>query len=151
MSATDSGFTAPNNVFLIQGRFTKHEVKVETATNFKPCRLAKKGTSDGQAVVNDGAIAIGWIGYEQAADQYRPGSIDTAYAANAFAPIIHCPGAHVRAILADQEAVAKGDPLKATAAGELAKATVGTDHVYAIAMESKTASPATAIIVESLI
>ena len=112
--------------------------KVETATNVYPGRLVMVGTNDDDVIVADGSTEdpIGWAGYINTCKNYRPATVDTIYSANDQIAVVYGPGMGIVASLASGENVAKGAYLKATAAGEVAEATVGTDHVVARAAEA---------------
>ncbi len=128
-------------------------LKVSTATNMYPGRLVKKGSTDGDIVVNTAAgAAIGWLGYLHTAKKYRPATVDTAYSANDHAAVLHGGGFVIVGRLASGQNVAKGARLMAAANGELSGGTVGTHEIVAIAEESVDASAsAKDIMVRSLI
>ncbi|MHC1623460.1 MAG: hypothetical protein ACXQTR_02575 [Candidatus Methanospirareceae archaeon] len=114
-----------------------------TVTNMKPGRLVKRGTTDYDVQVADASAnypAIGWLGYEKANANFKPETIDTAYAAGDEVPVHNGGGFRVRARLASGQNLVKGIRLKEAANGEVTAATIGTDHVVAIMAESVNAS-----------
>lgn len=143
----------PSNSILVAGYPLIQILKVETATNMYPGRLVKKGTNDDDIVVNTAAgAAIGWLGYEQTIKKYRPDDVDTIYAVNDQAAVLHGGGFVIVGRLASGQSVSKGDRLMAAANGELSGGTVGTDEIVAIAEETVDASAAAKdIMVRSLI
>jgi hypothetical protein len=173
------GVKKPNNAILVGGSPLVAEAKITTVTSMYAGRLVKKGTNDGDIVVNTAAgDAIGWLGYEQLRNSgYLPETVDTIYVVNAIAPVLYGGGFVVVGRLAQGQNVAAGARLVAAASGELtvaiaAIATTGastasavdatTPHIsgsvgaqgmiVAIAMESVDASSAAQdIMVQSLI
>lgn len=142
----------PSNQILVAGTPLVQILKVETATNMYPGRLVKKGTNDDDVVVNDGSTAIGWLGYERTIKKYRPSTVDTIYAGDEQAAVLHGNHFVIVGSLAVGANVSKGARLKAVAAGQLSGGTVGSDEIVAIAEESVDASAAAKdIMVRSLI
>jgi hypothetical protein len=113
--------------------------KVETATNVYPGRLLEKGTNDDDVVVCGGSNpVVGVAGYEHTAKKWRPATRSTIYAQNDKIAVLSGPGVGVILQIASGEAAVVGTILKAAAAGMVAVATAGTDHVIAKAKESVT-------------
>ena len=152
----DSGFQTPTNRVVERGTPFVIEAEVETATNMYAGRLVMGGTTAAEVVVCDGATkpAVGWLGWEDTAGEYRPATVDTIYVTSDKIAVVNGPGILIVGHLASGQNIDKGTRLMAAANGELSGATVGTHEVVAIAEESKNAaaSPwACDIIVRSLI
>lgn len=143
----------PTGVIVDQGVPLVDQRKVKTVANCYPGRLVIKDTTDNQIKVCGAAgDAVGWLGYEQASMNYKPDTVDTIYVVGDFAPVLHGCNFDIVGRLASGQSVAAGAKLKPAANGELTAATVGTDHVVAIARETVDATAAAAdIIVGSLI
>lgn len=140
----------PSNSILVAGTPLVQILKVETATNMYAGRLVKKGTNDDDIVVGTaGDGFIGWLGYEHTIKKYRPSTVDTIYAGDEQAAVLHGGGFVIVASAATGISVSKGALLKAVAAGQVSGGTAGTDHIVAIAEES--CSAAGDIMVRSLI
>lgn len=127
--------------------------KIKTVANCYPGRLVTRDTTDNQIkVCGSSDNPVGWLGYEDTNENFRPDTVDTIYEENDFVSVYDGCGFVIVGRLASGESVTKGDPLKQAADGELTAATVGTDHVYAIADETVDASSDAAdILVKSLI
>lgn len=155
----------PTGKIVVLGDPLVDECKVETATNMYPGRLVKKGTNDDDVVVcGAGEKPTGWLGYEHAPSPDRPATVDTAYGAGDWVPVLY--GGHfvINARLANGQSVARGAWLVPAANGELTAASslsvdsggtsvtstaanggiisgdVGDNIVVAIAMETVDAS-----------
>jgi len=140
--------TEKSNKIVLDGYPIWDEVKIETAAGCYPGRLVKKGTTDGQAVVNTAAgMAMGWLGYEKTQDLYKPATVDTIYKVNDFASLVKGDIILV-ARLAEGESVARGDPLVAAANGELKKASAATVTIAsgAVSVVSDKAQPDEAVV-----
>ena len=88
-------------------------------------------------------MGIGIAGYEQASDHYKPTNTATAYASGAMIPVIMCgSGCIVRARCDVSDALDVGDALTGSGigTGELISGTIGTDHIYATALEAVAAA-----------
>ena len=84
-----SGYQPPANRIAAGGNPLIQELKVESATNAYPGRAVMKGSNDDDIVVTDGlGVPVGFLGYEQCFPDFMPTNIQTAYAANAMAPVI---------------------------------------------------------------
>lgn len=152
--AGDTSNVKPTNAIVVDSiNLHAKTLKVENATSMYAGRLVKKGTNDDDMVVNTGATAIGWLGYEQTAKKYRPATVDTIYVVNAYAAMINGPGIKLVASLAGGVTAVPGTPLTYAPSGELTGGVVGTDQIYAIAEETKTTTGATSAdcIVRSMI
>jgi len=113
---------------------------IEDATSMYPGAAVKKGTTDYDIVVcaaDD--LAIGWLGYGACNGSDKPATRDTLYLVDAEAPVHSGSGFRVRCIGSTLTAV-KGDELAIGAAGVVAGATIGTDHIAAKAAESVSAA-----------
>lgn len=143
----------PTGVIVDQGVPLVDQKKIKTVANMYPGRLVTIDTTDNQIKVCGATDnPIGFLGYEQAGMNFKPDTVDTIYLVNDMAPVLF--GGHFTPVgrLASGQNVAAGAKLKRAAAGELTAATVGTDHVDAIARESVDASGGAAdILVISLI
>jgi len=88
--AGETGYNTPTGKVVVRG--TPHEIlekEVETATNVKPGRLVKKGTTEAEIKVMDGiSTPVGWVGWEQASPEFRQEAIGTAYTVNDTAPVL---------------------------------------------------------------
>ena len=156
----DTGYIEATDKIVLAGARSVVEKEVEVETSMIPGVLVKKGSTDNEVVVGtDGAVAYGWLGYEDTPVMYRPANKDTIYAVNARAGIVSGPGMVLRAKLADGDDVIMGDKLTGTAAGALKKwvpvpvdAATAEEMVVAVAMESKaTTGDEVDLIVRSLI
>lgn len=143
----------PTGKIVGQGNPLPAQRKIKTVATMYPGRLVIVDTTDNQIKVCGAAgAAVGWLGYEQTGVNFRPDTIDTIYKVNDMAGIIFGGNFTVLGSLASGQSVAAGAKLKPAADGELTAATVGTDHVVAIAMETVDAgSGALDILVISLI
>jgi hypothetical protein len=152
--AVEVGYPIPTNV-VVSDRTGIHiqTKKVETATNVYPGRLVIQGTNDDDiAVCGIGGKALGWAGYEDTAQNFKPATRSTIYEANDQISVVNGPGIVVVGSLASGQTVDKGTRLMAAADGELSGGTVGTHEIVAIAERSVTSTaPGTAILVRSLI
>jgi hypothetical protein len=150
--AADGGYgPVPTNQILVAGQPLIQILKVKTNANCYPGRLVMKDTTDGQIKVSDGTQFIGWLGYEQTIKKYRPTNVNTAYVANDHAAVLNGGKFVIVANGAAGIAVAKGQLLKAVAGGQVSGGTAGSDHIVAIAEESKSSAAATDIMVRSLL
>jgi len=138
--AGDASMVKPTNKIVVDSEGLRSQtVEVQTATDVYPGRLLEKGTDDGQVVVCAGTNpAVGWAGYEQTSKKYRPATVDTIYTVNSYIAMVYGPGMRIVASIASGEAAVKGTLLTKAAHGQLAVATAGTHHVYAIAEETVT-------------
>jgi hypothetical protein len=86
----DSGFQTPTNRIIERGTPLTIEMEVETATNMYAGRLVQAGTTAAEVVVCDGATkpAVGWLGWEDTAGEYRPATVDTIYTVNSMASVL---------------------------------------------------------------
>lgn len=115
-----SPFKTPVNKIKVTGNPIIEECKIEDATNLYAGRLVKKGSTDGEIVVNTAAgKAVGWLGYEGTSDLYKPATVDTIFTVEAFVPVLKGGNFIINGRLASGQSVAKGDPLVAAANGEL--------------------------------
>lgn len=140
--AVDTGYISPTNKIVLSGHVQSVELELEEA-GMKPGILVKIGSTNNEAKIGtSGAVAYGWLGYEQTPIMYRPKNIDTAYAINARAAILHGPGMVLRAKRKASETIVSGDKLVGDAAGALIKwtpvptdAATAEEDVVATAME----------------
>lgn len=145
----DTGYISPTNKIVLSGHVQSVELELEEA-GMKPGILIKIGSTVNEAKIGtEGMVAYGWLGYEQSPIMYRPKDIDTAYAINARAAILHGPGMVLRAKLANGTNVVSGNKLVGTADGALkiwvpvpADAASGEEDVVATAMEDGTTTGA---------
>jgi hypothetical protein len=118
----DTGYVKPINKIVISGHVQSVELEVETETNMYAGRLVMHGGTNNEVVVSDGtAIVYGWLGYEQTPIMYRPASVDTIYAVNARAAVLHGPGMVLVGRRKASETIVMGDKLQAAADGEVMK------------------------------
>lgn len=146
--AVEKGFNKPSNRVVAFGTPFVRTMTVETADQMYPGRLVVLGTNDNDVLANDnsGNAVAGWLGFEQAANNYRPATISTAYAAGDFAPVLNGPGMVIKATLATGETISRDEALTSgtNPKGALTSATVGTDRIVAIALESVTTTSSSA-------
>lgn len=124
-----AGYKKPINKVLVAGNPLLQELKVEgTVTYMLPGRLVIVGTAEQQCKVGTAAgKVLGFLGYEQASDHYKPATVDTAYALADFAPVLNGGGfVIVASLAASQGTIVKGDRLVAAANGELSLASAAT-------------------------
>ena len=156
----DFGYITATDKIVLAGNRMSAEYEVETATTMYPGRLVKKGTTDNEIVVGtDGAVSLGWLGYEDTPVMYRPTTIDTIYSAADRAAVVFGSGIILRGLLANGDDIIMGDKLTGTAAGAVKKwvpvpidAASAEEFPVAVAMQSvaTTGDPAN-IILRSLI
>ena len=135
------------------------EKLIETTTSCVPGAAVKYGSTQGEVVVNDtsGNEIVGFLSCEHANPTDRPNTIDTAYAANAVAPIVKIgSGIPIRAILGKNQTVTAGEALypgatSTSGAGSLIEGTPATDNIVAYALENVTTTSAVATIWVQLI
>jgi len=156
----DFGYIEATDKIVLAGNRISSEYEVETATTMYPGRLVKKGSTDNEIVVGtDGAVALGWLGYEDSPVMYRPATIDTIYSAADRAAVVFGPGIILRGLLANGDDIIMGDKLTGTAAGAVKKwvpvpidAASAEEFPVAVAMQSvATTGDAANIILRSLI
>lgn len=88
--AGESGYNTPVGKVVVRGTPAIQIGKqVETATNVKPGRLLKMGTTEAEVKVHDGVSAPRfWCGWEQASSNFRKEAIGTAFDADDTAPCL---------------------------------------------------------------
>ena len=161
----DTGYIEAVDKIFISGDRHSVEMELEEAS-MVPGMLVKGGTTNNEVKINTGTtLAYGWLGYKDSPIMYRPKDINTAYAINARAGIVHGPGCILRALLGAGQGsggtdVKMGDKLVGMAGGALKiwVPVVDTDSsgttqemAEAIAMEDARANTAGYILVRSLI
>lgn len=156
----DTGYIEATDKIVLAGERSTQEREIETVADMIPGVLVKAGSTNNEIVVNTaGAVAQGWLGYEDTAIPWRPATIDTIYVVNDRAAVVSGPGMVLRAKLANGTNISQGDRLVGTAAGALKiwipvpiDAASAEEDVVAIAMEDKaTTGSEVNIIVRSLI
>jgi len=134
-------FVEPDNKILINGDPVVYEYKATDAA-IKPGDLVQFKTSsveidEGGAPTGTNAMGLGVAGYEQASDVYKPTTRVTAYADDAMIPVIMV-GSGAILMAAVTGVLARGAALTGQAsAGELATATIGTNHIYGILLDAR--------------
>jgi len=158
----DMGYIEATDKIVLAGQRLSVEMEIQTVDDMYPGKLVKGGTTDNEVVVGtDGAVAYGWLGYEDTPVMYRPANINTIYVVNDRAAIVSGPIV-LRAKLGVSQTIIMGDKLTGTTVGELKKWTpipigdavaAAEEFPVAIAMESVTTDGTThsSIIVRSLI
>jgi hypothetical protein len=117
---TDLGYTKITNDVIIGDSPRRADLNVETATNMYPGRLATKGTTDFDLIVNTAVLPpAGWLGYGYANSAAKPATRATAYAADILAPIHKGGGFPVRSRLAAGANVSRYDMVANWAAGQV--------------------------------
>lgn len=135
------GVSKPTSKILIAGDPVIREFKAVAAT-IKPGMLVQFNTSDieialGGASTGTNALGIGIAGWESAHESYKPATRATAYADDAFIPVIMC-GSGSMVMAYTEGKVQRGGVLTGQASdGSLITGTIGTNHVYAIELEDK--------------
>ena len=142
----------PTNQILVSGYPLHQVLKVETATNMYPGRLAIQGTNDDDVTVAGvfavNSMAVGFLGYENTIKKHRAATVDTIYLVNAQADVMNGGGfVIVAALQASQGTLKKGDALVMGTNGCLKKAAAATVSSGATAV---TAHEAQATIIGSL-
>lgn len=109
---------------------------IETVADMYPGAGVKKGTTDYDIVVAtaDDEI-IGWLGYGACNATDKPATRETIYVVSAEAPVHSGGGFRVRC-RASSLTGDKGDEVAGQAAGLVAAATIGSDHVAGKQAES---------------
>jgi hypothetical protein len=121
------GYKKPTNRIVVAGNPLVQELKIETVANCYPGRLVKRGSTDFDIVVNTvNGSAIGWLGYEQGHEKYKPLTVDTIYVVEDWAPVLGGGNFVLVASIPDSQTIIKGDRLVAAAIGQVAKATAIT-------------------------
>lgn len=141
----DTGYIMSDSKLVLAGHAQSVEMELEEAAMYAGM-LVKIGSTDNEVKINDAAtLAYGWLGYEKSPIMYRPASLDTAYAINDRAAVLHGPGMILRAILANGTNVVAGNKLVGTAGGALkiwvpvedtAGAGTTQENIAAVAMEA---------------
>lgn len=131
------GVQKPTNfLVVVSGTPLFDERVVETAANVVPGALVKKGTASQQVVCGTaGCKPLGWVGFEQTAERYKPATIATAHSANDIISVLY--GGHfiIQAILATSQTITEGDLLIAGATGFVTEASVMTASISETASE----------------
>jgi len=122
--ATDFGIptTAPTGAIVARGEPNDViSMKIETAANCAPGRHVKRGTTAVDLVVGDASTApIGILGYEQTeAGQDKPATVDTAFGASDYAPVMRGGSYIYNGYLTKGCSVAPGDLLANWTTGAL--------------------------------
>lgn len=161
------GFREPANDVVQGGSLGPEFLKVganATAAYMIPGAAVIKDTNDFS--VKEGAAGgklIGYIGYASTPAEFRPETITTAHALGDHIAVHRGAGRRQKTWLADGQSVVNGQPLKLTASGQLAAATIngvvavneagsetavstGNDEIVADADETVAASGAAAAI-----
>ena len=118
-------FTKPVGKIVVTGDPIIEELKVENVSYMYPARFVKKGTGDDDVVVCAAAtdLPVGLLGYEQAHASYKPATITTLYALNAWAPVLK-GGKFLAVVKLTADSVVKGDLLILASQGRVRKAVV---------------------------
>jgi hypothetical protein len=138
------GVAGSSTKIVIKGSPIVVEFKAEGAT-VEPGFMVQMTTSNveikiGGAATGTKSLGIGIAGYESAQPSYKPATIATAYADNAFIPVI-VVGSGVIVMAQVSGVIALGGALTSqAAAGALVTATIGTNHIYAININARTAA-----------
>lgn len=143
----EPGFNKPSNRIVAYGEPFVRNLYVELGTDCYPGRLVKSGTNQNDIKAQDtsGNAVAGWLGYEQAAMNYRPATVSTAYATGDFAPVLNGPGMVIKATLEINQTITRDEALAiggGNTAGSVVSATIGTDMPVAIALEDVTTTSA---------
>lgn len=139
----ECGFNTPINKIVVSGNPPiTTEYNIKTVANMYPGRLVTTDTTDYgiKVVASSGDPAIGWLGYETTALQFKPANISTIYVVGSQASVISGGGFVIYATLMSGESVTKGDLLKSGTNGTVAKATAGTNDVIGTAENTVDAS-----------
>lgn len=161
------GFRKPENKISQGGALGPEFLKIganATAAKMIPGIAVIRDTNDFS--VKEGAAGgklVGYLGYDETPVEFRPETITTAYTVGDIVAVHRGAGRRQKAWLASGQNVVNGEPLKVTADGHLASATingaesldltgnaetitVGNDEIVADADESVNASSAAAAI-----
>jgi hypothetical protein len=136
-----AGITAPTNTILIRGDPIVIEYKDGSTGALKPgdmCYISATNTiSEGAAPTSSINLGIGVVGYEQASSYVKPATRATAYTSGCPAiPVLLCGSGCL--VMAEVTDVTSSWALTGSAsAGALVKGIIGTNHIYAIAMATK--------------
>jgi hypothetical protein len=84
---------------------------IETVANMYAGRLVAKGTTDFDIKVADGVLAvpIGWLGYEDTQETFKPATIDTIYVVSDKAVVLRGGGFSIRAAMPRYFYATQGD------------------------------------------
>lgn len=127
---SEMGLTKPTNKIVVLGSPLITEFKVELGTNMFPGRLVTAGThADDIGLCGAAGAPFGWLGYEQAAKDYQPATVDTAYGTNDLAPVLF--GGHfvIVASIASGSTSNEGQAVVPAASGEVSTAAAITATV----------------------
>lgn len=132
-----TGNVKPVNRVVIAGEPDSRQYKVGgTVTEMKPGRLVTTGTNDDDIIIGSTTLPpMGFLGYEQTHANYKPDSVDTAYASGDWASVLNGPiiiNAYV------SEAINKGDLLCPDADGKLRKSYPGAIKTMVIPFVKRT-------------
>ena len=148
-----AGITEPSNKILIAGNPIVIEYKDGSSGAILPGDLVYlSGTNtidEGGEDEGTQEMGIGFAGYEQASDHYKPDDETTAYADGDMIPVLIGPCILRARVDGATTTTQAGDALTGSGAGtgELLSGTIGTDHIYAIALEAETTATLSPVIV----
>ena len=148
-----AGITEPSNKILIAGNPIVIEYKDGSSGAILPGDLVYlSGTNtidEGGEDEGSQSMGIGFAGYEQASDHYKPDDETTAYADGDMIPVLIGPCILRARVDGATTTTQAGDALTGSGAGtgELLSGTIGTDHIYAIALEAETTATLSPVIV----
>lgn len=137
------GLIEPTYKIVIEGNPQVIEYKTADSSTIKPGDLVYiSGTntiSEGGAATGSSNVGIGIASYEHANSMYKPATRTDVYDEKVPAPVILSgSGAIVMANVTD---VAASDALTGQAsAGEQVRGIIGTNHIYSIALKTKSGS-----------
>lgn len=136
-----AGIVEPINVIVIRGDPIVVEYKDGSSGALKPgdmCYISALNViSEGAAATGSTAFGIGVVGFEQANSTVKPATRATAYASGCPAIPVNLCGAGV-ILMASVTDVTASMPLTGSAsAGELVQGVLGTNHIYAVALKTK--------------
>ena len=119
--AAEAGFKKPNNGTTQGGSLGAELLQLganATAANCKPGIVVMRDTNDYSVKESDGSgNDVGFLAYENCPAEFRPKSINTAYAAGAFCGVDTGAGRRQMAYLTPGQNVVKGQPLRQFQAG----------------------------------
>ncbi len=137
------GFVNPTNKIVVAGDPVVVEFKDGSSGEILPgdlCYISNTNTIDeGGAATGSVNAAIGIVGYEQANSLYRPVDTSTAYASGAkgIPVILRGKGCIVMARVAAGTGLNDFLTASGTGTGELVRGIIGTNYIYAQALEAK--------------
>lgn len=138
------GFRYPNNDVTIGGEKQAEFYTINASATVAECLpgvLVKIGAKSNEVVECDASgNAIGFLGYQDTAAEWRPETVTTAYAVGDRVAVLRGAGRRQMGYLASGQSVAAGEPLARAASGQLTAGTIGTDDIVGDSVDAVNAT-----------